>query len=168
VSQASASVSPCPAQSVPLWRTVVRHPLAWCFALVIFGEVVKENYPFSNFPMYGEQKSTTDYYYLTDAAGQPLPTAEVTKLTSTKFKKMIDKELKPHGKGEDISLLPLEVHQQAARAVLERVHRMKGGFFSPDGRRRKPIGQPVTLHWVHVALQNDGSIRRTHHEVARF
>lgn len=153
---------------VARWRVVLRHPLTWCLALVVFGEVIRENYPFSNFPMYGEQNPQTDYYFLTDPSGQPLPTAKVTKLTSTKIKKMIAKELKPFAKTPDISLVPVEKHQEAANKILKRIVDMKGGFFAPTSRYRRPLGQPVTLNWVHISQNADSSLTRTAHELARL
>ncbi len=48
--------------------------------------VLRENYPFSNFPMYSSFSSRTYYLYLTDAEGQALRTREFG-LSSSGLKK---------------------------------------------------------------------------------
>ena len=50
---------------------------------------LRENYPFSNFPMYSSFSSRTYYLYLTDAEGQPLRTREFG-LSSSGLKKIFD------------------------------------------------------------------------------
>jgi hypothetical protein len=52
--------------------------------------VLRENYPFSNFPMYSSFSSRTYYVYLTDAEDQPLKTREFG-LSSSGLKKIFDR-----------------------------------------------------------------------------
>ena len=52
--------------------------------------VLRENYPFSNFPMYSSFSSQTYYVYLTDGARRPLRTKEFG-LLSSGLKKIFDR-----------------------------------------------------------------------------
>lgn len=50
---------------------------------------LKENYPFSHFPMYGDPEPVASFYYLADGDGRPLPIATLTGKTPPKLGKML-------------------------------------------------------------------------------
>jgi hypothetical protein len=51
--------------------------------------VLRENYPFSHFPMYGNPSDDVYYLWLADAEKQPLPVATLTGKTAPKLGKML-------------------------------------------------------------------------------
>ncbi len=78
-----------------------RFPLAALLALVVLCLALKENYPFSHFPMYSSFTDFTFYVYLTDAEGDPIPTETITYIRTGKIKKIFDSELKTLSKDLD-------------------------------------------------------------------
>lgn len=79
-----------------LWRVVKRglqHALFPMLVLVVFSLIVKENYPFSNFPMYSKMSPSTEYYILEDGEGQALPVKNCFGLSASALKKMYVKRL---------------------------------------------------------------------------
>lgn len=56
--------------------------------------VVKEQYPFSNFPMYASFTNRTYYVYLADGADQPLPSVPSVGMTTPTLKKVYDGEVR--------------------------------------------------------------------------
>ena len=68
-------------------------------ALTSLSLKLEENFPFSHFPMYGNpQPGDVDYYFLTDASGEPLSTNDYAGITAPQIKKRINKILKEEGK----------------------------------------------------------------------
>jgi hypothetical protein len=53
--------------------------------------VLRENYPFSHFPMYSSFSNETYFLYLMDAAGQPIATTRFG-LSSSTLKKIFDRQ----------------------------------------------------------------------------
>lgn len=93
--------------------------------LVIVNLKVEEEYPFSNFPMYGNPRADdVDYYFLTDATGQPLSTNDYAGITAPQIKKRLNKLLKEDKiyskvkKGEVLSSPELDA---AAQKVLTKM-----------------------------------------------
>ena len=72
-----------------LWRLF--HPTRWpaLFGLTILCLIIRENYPFSNFPMYSSFAKSSYYIYLADAQGRPLATSRFG-LTTPGVKKIFD------------------------------------------------------------------------------
>jgi len=75
-----------------------------------------EHYPFSHFPMYGNPNpKPVDYYFLTDAAGEPLPVAKLVGDTAPKLKKQINTALNEWGFANDVrmkSRIPADVRSR--------------------------------------------------------
>lgn len=71
---------------------VVSHKLIILIALPVFCALslwLRENYPFSHFPMYGNPTPVSQYYHLADGDGKPLPIATLTGKTAPKLGKML-------------------------------------------------------------------------------
>jgi hypothetical protein len=86
--------TPPPAPGGHLWGYLLA---AGFMALIAaLSLTIRENYPFSHFPMYGNPNSRpVDYYFLTDGTGQPLPVAALTGETAPRIKKrMLTQEFK--------------------------------------------------------------------------
>jgi hypothetical protein len=69
----------------------IRHTRCQCLlVMVLLCLSLRENYPFSNFPMYSSFSRRTYYLYLADAKGQPLQTRDFG-LSSSALKKIFDR-----------------------------------------------------------------------------
>ncbi|MDB6117095.1 MAG: hypothetical protein JWO08_876 [Verrucomicrobiaceae bacterium] len=121
---------------------MVSHKIIILVALPVFCALslqLKENYPFSHFPMYGNPTPVSQYYHLTDGEGKPLPIATLTGKTAPKLGKMLRsyrdermKEIKPKVKDlskEDWALVCQKVldylRQQAAVKHMQLPAKMK-------------------------------------------
>ncbi len=62
----------------------------WLLVMTVFCFALRENYPFSNFPMYSSFNNRTYYLYLTDALGKPIKTRQFG-LSSSGLKKIFDR-----------------------------------------------------------------------------
>ena len=62
----------------------------WLLVMTLLGLALRENYPFSNFPMYSSFASRTYYIYLADANGAAVRTREFG-LSSSTIKKIFDR-----------------------------------------------------------------------------
>ncbi len=77
--------------STPWWRLVFPLPrLALLVALLL---VAGEEFPLTRLPMYATFDPTADYFYVTDAAGQPLACAQVFGISTATVKKMFRSRL---------------------------------------------------------------------------
>ncbi len=71
---------------------MVSHKIIILIALPVFCALsleLRENYPFSHFPMYGDPSPVRQYYHLADADGKALPIATLTGKTAPKLGKML-------------------------------------------------------------------------------
>ena len=62
----------------------------WLLAMTLLGLVLRENYPFSNFPMFSSFSRRTYYIYLADAQGTALKTRQFG-LSNSTLKKIFDR-----------------------------------------------------------------------------
>ncbi len=112
-----------------------------------------EHYPFSHFPMYGNPgPRPVDYYFLTDAAGQPLPVLELTGDTAPKLKKRLNTELNEWGFAHNVrmkSRIPSDVRARLAKEVLD-------GFVAQSRQRGTPLPDQVQLWRGEIHLGADG------------
>lgn len=70
-----------------------RVPCGLLCALTAVCLLLREQFPFSNFPMYSNFGNDTDYVHLADAEGQPLATLSVAGLNTATLKKLYQGEL---------------------------------------------------------------------------
>jgi hypothetical protein len=82
----SSSVS----SSAPPWQRI---PFRSLLLVVVFLFVVRERYPFSNFPMYSNLDEEADVLYVTDQVDQALPMDAIFRTGSGTAKKMYKREL---------------------------------------------------------------------------
>lgn len=91
--------------------------------VVLFLFIVKERYPFSNFPMYSNVDEEADILYVTDQADNALPMDAVFRTGSGTSKKMYKKELNALTKatGRKLEDATLEDRSAAGRAVMNTI-----------------------------------------------
>lgn len=79
-------MSQTPAKS--RWRRFVCHPI---FPLIVYlpvTQLIRDNYPFSHYPMYSKPNSEAlSFQYLADAEGKPLPIKWHTGITPSQLSK---------------------------------------------------------------------------------
>jgi len=63
----------------------------WLLVMLLLGLVLRENYPFSHFPMFSSFSSKTYFIYLADPRGRPLRTRQFG-LSNSTLKKIFDRQ----------------------------------------------------------------------------
>jgi hypothetical protein len=85
-----------------LW---LRLPFPAMTVLVLALYLIREQFPFSNFPMYSNVSEEADVVFVTDQNDAPLPMKALFKTSSASSKKTYKKELaaltNPHGRDSD-------------------------------------------------------------------
>ena len=101
-----------------IWKGLPFRPM---LLVVLFLFIVKERYPFSNFPMYSNLDAEADILYVTDQADQALPMDAVFRTGSGTSKKMYKKELNAFTKttGRKLEDAKPEDRLTAGRAVMD-------------------------------------------------
>ncbi|MEM9478194.1 MAG: hypothetical protein AAGA58_00885 [Verrucomicrobiota bacterium] len=72
----------------PEVKAFLRHPASWLAWVVLFSIAVKENYPFSHFPMYSGFSSRTYFYYF-EQEGEPIEAKRIFKTSIPRSKKLM-------------------------------------------------------------------------------
>jgi len=99
--------TPFRAKLVTFWRKRLRrpwyaywsHPIYLFIPFVIFLSKTKENYPFTDYPMYSNPgPGPITYYYITNADNQPLPVQWHCGITSPRMKRRYERDFSNHRK----------------------------------------------------------------------
>jgi len=69
-------------------------PIKTLFILTILNLIVKENYPFSHYPMYATFSQYSNFVFITDEEDKPIPTSKVFGVKSNFIKKIYMSEVK--------------------------------------------------------------------------
>lgn len=111
--------------------------------------LVREQYPFSHFPMYSSFSRSTYYVYLADGAGQPLATSPTVGMTTPTLKKVFDTELRKEVRRLQSSQQRLapENRQEVAARVLAR---LKESAAARDAAETLPAS--LRLYQVNIRL----------------
>ena len=75
----------------PVRAWLQRSRCKWLLVMTALCLILRENYPFSNFPMYSSFNNHTYYLYLADAGGEALQTRRFG-LSSSALKKIFDRQ----------------------------------------------------------------------------
>jgi hypothetical protein len=129
----------------------------WLLVMTLLSLGLRENYPFSNFPMYSSFSQHTYFLYLTDAAGEPIKTRQLG-LSSSALKKIFDrarrKELEHFEKSGRARVLLVE--QAAAQSLL----RYLDGLVAARSPAQKLLAGLQVRH-VRVQQQADALLLET-------
>lgn len=68
-------------------------PISGGIALTVLCLVLKENFPFTHYPMYSNFEDQTYYVWLADGEGEPIPVQKVTYMRLGKIKKVYNSGL---------------------------------------------------------------------------
>lgn len=87
---------PAPTDAPPLWPRIVSFfktsPITTLLIYCVLSVIIRENFPFSNFPMYSNPSPERFYYTISEADGKGLPVATLTGITSPKIGKIYRKK----------------------------------------------------------------------------
>jgi hypothetical protein len=84
------------ARETPWYRLFLHTPLTTLAIFVILSLIAKENYPFSNFPMYASSSAERAYFVITDGEGHPIPIGTLTGVTSSQVGKTYRTKSRKH------------------------------------------------------------------------
>lgn len=120
-----------------------------------FSLKVKENFPFSNYPMYGDPDPVSEYYHLTDGDGKPLAVRTLTGVTCPQVGKILRKRGDDRGKqlGMKRKNMPPDEWEIICRKTL-------------DELRKKAVSRSMSLpdkmRIMHTTIEfKDGAIVET-------
>jgi len=134
---------------VDFWNRI---PLKAMLALTIACLLVREQYPFSNFPMFGSFVGQTYYLYLADQSGKPLP-ALAFSVPTNGIKKFYDGRLrklkKASRKGEKLASMD-------DRAVAEETLR----YLISRRNKRPPELTTIQLVRVDISVANNQIMKK--------
>lgn len=131
-----------------------KHPasiLAW---FCLFSLIIKEQYPFSHYPMYSGWSHRTHYFYIADEDG-PIKAKQVFKVSVPRTKKLyggILGDLKDEQKKSYDEMTSAD-HQEAGRRLLEQLRQN-----APANRRKKfgdIMDRDLTLMRVEILREKD-------------
>lgn len=110
--------APLKTRLATIWQNI---PFREMTLLVLALFIIKEQFPFSNFPMYSNIDDKADVVFVADQNDKPLPMKALFKTSSGSSKKMLNTEIKklanPHGR-DSADATPEEV-RAAGKAVLD-------------------------------------------------
>lgn len=70
------------------WQKLLRHPVFPLLCFVLLAQIIRDNYPFSHYPMYANPSDKPlPFQFLTDAKGNPLPVVWHTGITPSRVVK---------------------------------------------------------------------------------
>ena len=122
--------------SLQLGARLVKRGLAWLRAWpwfagsIVLGLLIKENFPFSHWPMYSNFSPSSAYVYVVNGAGAPLAVATFFE-TAPRLRRQFEREWKTGLKERDMrAQSDVDIEREAATHVLERLARR----LSPERR----------------------------------
>lgn len=113
---------------------------------------VKENYPFSHFPMYKGFATETFYVYVADASGEPVAIQSITYFRTSRIKKIYDGELREISRGQDKRKSEVTPDERAACAQ----HTLRWLYENtrPDGQRQLDALGGIQLYHVDIVMRD--------------
>jgi hypothetical protein len=122
-------------------------PLKVMFVVVILCLVLRENFPFSHFPMYSSFSSYSYYVYVADANDEPIPIEAITSIRTSALKKAYQGKLEEvreelESEGVEIEGFQFMTPEQAALApvpcaISALYHCLIGSFLASIWRREE-------------------------------
>ncbi|CAN5544922.1 hypothetical protein BH18VER2_BH18VER2_11110 [soil metagenome] len=134
----------------------------WLLVMTILCLGLRENYPFSNFPMYSSFSNRTYYLYLTDAKGAAIRTKEFG-LSSSALKKIFDRDRRQElGRFQDAGQDRVQLAEASAGQLLLRY------LDGLSAGRPKAAAMLAGLRVQHVRVsQRDDALNLETHVVAQ-
>ena len=127
-----------------LWHT----PLTALILFVTVCLIAKENFPFSNFPMYSRPNAERGYFLITDGEGQPIPVGSLTGVSASQVGKAYRKKSKELGR---------QPHPLSGQSRAERDRLVGAEIFQmlreQAAKRGKDLPKSLQLHLVEIRFE---------------
>lgn len=136
---------------MPLSRFLLlrRHAIFPVFVYIVLSMILKENYPFSHFPMYSNPSTKPlSYFYLADGEGDPVRLLYHTGLTPSRLTKRLGNEKTKYEKKGGLS--EEEIVAKAGIDVLTFIRKL-------NAKRIKSRPLPEKIQLVQMRISLDGS-----------
>ena len=122
--------------------------------------LLKENFPFSHFPMYESFSDYSFVVYVADKNGDPMPVQAITSVKTSKLKKIFNdgqkaerKRLEKEGvEIEGYRFMSAAQRQPAGEKTLEWLFRKS----KPEGLAQLEEAAPLRLYYVHLRVGENG------------
>lgn len=124
----------------PRWKRFVCHPV---FPLIVYlplTQLIRENYPFSHYPMYSKPNSEAlSFQFLADATGKPLPLKWHTGITPSQLSKRY-RDAKRKNPSEETAAVEVlgrvreQNHLRKGHELPERIRLMEDTIKFADGK----------------------------------
>lgn len=107
---------------------------------LVLTQVLRENYPFSHYPMYSKPNSESlDIQYLADGEGKPLPVVWFTGITPSKLSKLMGDRLKTRKNNKDAALdvlafIRIQNSSRRGRLLPDKIKLMETSIAIQSGR----------------------------------
>ncbi len=137
---------------------MLSHKIVLIAAFAVFCGVslkVKENFPFSNYPMYGDPDPVSEFYHLADSEGQPLAVRTLTGVTCPQLGKILRKRGDDRGKQLNMKRkkMPASEWEVICGKTLQELR---------DNARLRKNNLPDKLRIMHTTIEfKDGRIVET-------
>ena len=126
---------------------------------------VKEEFPFSHFPMYESFSDYSFVVYVADREGEPLPVQTLTSQKTSKLKKIFNTEQKQVRKDlesagvkiEGFRFMTKEQRRPAGEKTLEWLYANSKNADAGELRKHAPL----RLYYIHLRVGDDGFERET-------
>jgi hypothetical protein len=105
----------------------------WFVASIVLGLIIRENFPFSHWPMYSNFSRESGYVYIVNGAGQPIAVARLFE-TAPRLRRQFDRERRTdftRAKGSGLQKTADDIEREAATHLLKRLAQR----LSPDERK---------------------------------
>jgi hypothetical protein len=146
-------------------RIFRRIPLKVALLLTVVCLAVKEQFPFSHFPMY---ESFSDYsfnVYIADRDGNPIPVQSITSYKTSKLKKIFHSEQKAERKKLEASGVEIDGYQfmtaEQRRPAGEKTLQWLFEKTKPSGLEALRAAAPLRLYYIHLRVGDQGFERET-------
>lgn len=140
---------------------VLRTPLTALILFCVISITLKENYPFSNFPMYSNPSPERPYYMLANGQGEPIPVAVLTGVTCPKVGKIYRTECQKVADKLDMNKDKLPPAQKQAIG-----EKMFAYFRDEAASRKQVLPDKLQLIRKEISYQN-GAIAETSEVIAK-
>ena len=121
---------------------------------------VKEEFPFSHFPMYESFSDYSFVVYIADRDGEPIPVQSITSQKTSKLKKIFDREQKQARKELEAAGVEIEGYQfmtkEQRRPAGEKTLKWLYANSKEGGVEELRKHAPLRLYYIHLRVGDDG------------
>ncbi len=127
--------------------------------------LVKEEFPFSHFPMYESFSDYSFIVYVADRDGEPIPVQSITSQKTSKLKKIFSKEQKLVRKQLEAAGVEIDGYQfmtsEQRRPAGERTLEWLYSNSKEGGAEQLVKHAPLRLYYIHLRVGDDGFERKS-------